>query len=161
MTPKVLVKEIRMSKEYLDRSTQVLQESDSTFSPVEGAFTVAQQMAHIAQTVEWFIDGAFGKGFDMDFENHNKMINFTSLAKAREWVDSAYGRLIATIESKSPEELLAPIEGQPILNGEPKLTIVFGIIEHTAHHRGALTMYSRMRGHTPLMPYMDPASVQA
>lgn len=29
------------------------------------------------------------------------------------------------------------------------------ILEHTAHHRGVLTVHSRLCGHTPAMPYMD------
>ena len=39
--------------------------------------------------------------------------------------------------------------------GLPKFTIVPGIDEHTAHHRGALTVYSRLLGLTPPMPYME------
>jgi uncharacterized damage-inducible protein DinB len=27
------------------------------------------------------------------------------------------------------------------------------MVEHTAHHRGALTVYSRLLGKVPLMPY--------
>jgi len=28
------------------------------------------------------------------------------------------------------------------------------MVEHTAHHRGALTVYSRVLGKVPAMPYM-------
>lgn len=156
MTPEVLVNELKTSKEYLDRSSRCLKEADSTFSPAEGALTPAQQMAHIAQSVEWFMEGAFGAGFDMNFDNHMaQFLPFTSLKKARAWVDKAYADAIRLVESKTAAQMLEPIADQPIMSGMPKLTVVYGIVEHTAHHRGALTIYSRMRGYTPAMPYME------
>ncbi len=45
--------------EYFDRSTAALTEEDATFTPTEGTFTAAQQVAHAAQTIDWFVDGAF------------------------------------------------------------------------------------------------------
>jgi uncharacterized damage-inducible protein DinB len=33
---------------------------------------------------------------------------------------------------------------------------IFGAItDHTAHHRGALTVYARLNGIVPPMPYME------
>ena len=46
------------SKDFFDRSTRVLDEADSGFRPKEGMMTVAQQVAHAAQTLDWFIQGA-------------------------------------------------------------------------------------------------------
>ena len=33
--------------------------------------------------------------------------------------------------------------------------VVSAITDHTAHHRGALTVYARVSGLVPPMPYMD------
>jgi uncharacterized damage-inducible protein DinB len=41
------------------------------------------------------------------------------------------------------------------MGGEPISSIVGAISDHTAHHRGALTVYSRLLGKTPLMPYVE------
>ena len=38
----------------------------------------------------------------------------------------------------------------------PVVAIVGGIEDHTAHHRGALTVYARLLDRVPPMPYMDP-----
>ena len=75
-------------KEYFDRSTRVLEEADSTFAPKEGMFTAAQQVAHVAQTIDWFVAGAFAAdGFSMDFETMDKEVRaVTSLSAARAWV---------------------------------------------------------------------------
>jgi len=40
------------------------------------------------------------------------------------------------------------------MNG-PRLVVIGAISDHTAHHRGALTVYARLLGKEPKMPYMD------
>ncbi len=155
MTAETLVNQLNAAKQYFDKSTECLEEGDSDFCPSEGMFTTAQQVAHTAQTVDWFMEGAFGSGFDMDFEKHNGEVRkVSSLKAARESLDRSFTKLIDLIGSKSMEELSEPIPEGPIMGGVPRMTIVSGLVEHTSHHRGALTVYSRLRGKVPAMPYM-------
>ena len=144
------------SKDFFDRSTRVLDESDSGFRPRPGMMTVAQQVAHAAQTLDWFIEGVSrAEGFDLDFEKHAKTVeSVTSLAAAREWMEKAYGNAIQFLRSRSPEDLSRPLPPGPILGGQPISDIVWAMVEHTAHHRGALTVYSRELGKVPPMPYV-------
>lgn len=158
MNPQVFAAQVKSIKEFFDRSTRCLTEEHSSYKPTDGMMTVAQQVAHVAQTFDWFIEGAFHRedGFDMDFENHMKpVLATTSLAAARAWLDKSCQRAIDEIGSKSMDELMAPLPPGPVMGGEPKLAIVGGIDDHTAHHRGALTVYSRLLGLVPPMPYMD------
>jgi len=143
------------SKDFFDRSTRVLEEADSGFRPQAELMTAAQQVAHVAQTLDWFVDGVSRpEGFDLDFEKHAKEVNaVTSLAAARAWLEKAYTMAIAFLRSKSEAELTAALPDGPILGGQPMGDIVWAMVEHTAHHRGALTVYSRLRGKTPPMPY--------
>jgi uncharacterized damage-inducible protein DinB len=143
------------TKQYFDRSTACLTDEDGDFAPAPGMFTATQQVAHVAQTVDWFMHGAFSpEGFSMDWEGLERKVKaVSSLAEARAWLDRAFANAIATIESKSVEELALPIADGPVLGGEPRTVVVPGIAEHTAHHRGALTVYSRLRKKTPAMPY--------
>lgn len=156
MESQALVGMLQTSEQYLNRSSECLAEDDSGFAPQDGMMSAAQQLAHIAQTVDWFVDGATRpEGFDLDFEAHAREIaGVSSLAKAREWASRAYSRARDVVGGWSAEELSAPLPDGPVLGGEPRSCIVGGIVEHTAHHRGALTVYARMRGHTPAMPYM-------
>ena len=63
-----LLRQLNADVECFTRSTGALTEDDSAFAPVDGVFTAAQQVAHAAQTIEWFFDGAFSPhGFNMDF----------------------------------------------------------------------------------------------
>ena len=164
MNPEMLVAELRSTKDFFDRSTRCLTEEDASFAPAEGTWTVAQQVAHVAQTVDWFIEGAFRpEGFDTDWEKLGaEVARCQSLAEARAWLDKAFARAIEFLGDRTPEELAQPLPADGIMGGAPRFSIVSAISDHTAHHRGALTVYSRLRGRVPAMPYMEmPAEVTA
>jgi len=147
--------ELESSKEFFERSSRVLQEEHSGFAPTPDQYTAAGQVAHTALTVDWFLAGAFGSGWDFNFEEHDRQARaVTSLAVARQMLEEAYGRAIAATVEKSEEEWLQPFADDSIMQG-PKTAVVFEIVEHSAHHRGALTVYSRLLGLKPLMPYME------
>ena len=153
-----LIGNLQSSKEFFDRSTRCLTEQDAEFRPKDEMFTVRQHVAHAAHTLEWFLDGAFGpNGFSMEFDNHVQELDAgaSSLAGARSWFDRALQKAIDAIKERSDEELLAPLPPGPVMGGEPKAAVFHAMVEHTAHHRGALTVYSRLIGHVPAMPYMD------
>jgi len=146
---------ILASKDFFARSTRVLEEGDSGFRPQEGMMSVAQQFAHTAQTLDWFVEGAARpEGFDLDFEKHAKALeSLTSLTAARQMLEAAYSNAIRFLRSRSPEELARPLPPGPVMGGQPVSDIVWAMVEHTAHHRGALTVYSRLLGKVPPMPY--------
>ncbi len=142
------------SKDFFERSTRVLEEADSGFRPKEGMMTVAQQVAHTAVTLDWFVGGARPEGFDLDFEKYAKEAEkVVSLAAARKMLDKSFADAIQFLQSKTAAELASPLAPGPIMAGQPVSNIVWGMVEHTAHHRGALSVYSRLLGKVPPMPY--------
>ncbi len=149
--------ELRTIREFFERSSSCFSEEDSNFSPCEETLTVTQQVAHVAQSVDWFIDGMCSEnGFDMDFENHWKdIMQLKSLDIARKRFTTSIDQAISKIESMTEDELSAPLPDGPVMGGMPKYSVISGISDHTAHHRGALTVYARMLGKQPQMPYMD------
>lgn len=157
MTPDMLIVQLRSIQDYFDRSTRCLQEEDSTFAPAEGMWTAAQQVAHVAQTVDWFFEGAFRpEGFDMDWDKlAGAVARVRSLTEARAWLAAAFARAAETVGSRTPAELTETLPAGGIMGGEPRWTIVPALADHTAHHRGALTVYARLRGRVPAMPYME------
>ena len=164
INPESLIAELESTKKFFDTSTRCLTEDDSAFVPVEGMWTVAQHVAHTAQTVDWFFQGAFRpEGFDMDWEKLGKEVTqVRSLGAARAWLDAAFARAVEAIASRPAEEVNAVMPPNPILGEVPRAHIVSSIVDHTAHHRGALTVYSRLLGRVPAMPYMEePAAVTA
>jgi len=153
--PNSFVEMLKDTKEWFERSTRCLVEEDSTFAPSDGAMTVAQQVAHVAQTVDWFMEGAFRpEGFDLDFEGQGaELMKVQSLAAARAWIDRSFAAAIERTSKSSAQDLAAALPEGPVMGGAPRFAIFGAIQDHTAHHRGALTVYSRLRGHTPAMPY--------
>ena len=149
--------QLQASHEFFERSSRALTEDDSDFAPADGVFTAAQQVAHVAQTIDWFMDGAFNpKGFDTDFEAHDKAVReVDSLEAARAWLSRAVENAIRLIEQKTEEEWSAPLAEGPVMGGQPRHSVFWGITDHTAHHRGALTTYTRLSGKEPPNPYMD------
>jgi len=143
------------SKDFFDRSTRVLEESDSGFRPKDGMMTAAQQVAHVAHTLDWFVQGASRpEGFDLDFASQAAALErVTSLAAARKALESAYANAIQFLRSRSAEDLAKPLPAGPVMGGQPISEIVWAMVEHTAHHRSALTVYSRQLGKVPPMPY--------
>lgn len=158
MNKERMLTDVKYAKECFDRSTRVLKEEHSAHTPAPGMYSVAAQVAHVALTIDWFIDGATKpSGFNMDFEEHDRDARaVTSLAAARRKADKAFARLVDFIESNTQAYHDAAMTAGPLMVGDPRHTIVLGIIEHTAHHRGALTVYSRSLGLAPVMPYMEP-----
>lgn len=157
MQPQNAARQIQETKAYFDRSTRHLTEADSGFTPVEGTWTVAQQVAHTAQTIDWFVEGVFRPGgFEMDFEKMAaEVAGVSSLTEARAWLDRAFEQAAQAFGSRSAAELAEPLPPGPIMGGEPRAAAVGAIVDHTAHHRGALTVYSRLLGQVPAMPYME------
>jgi len=155
MQPEALVAQIRAARKYFDKSTECLDESDSAFAPKPEMFTAAQQVAHVAQTIDWFKDGVFGDGFDMDFAKHEKGVRaVTSLKAARQWLDRSTNAIVAEIEKHSAADLAEPLPKDSIMGAAPRGAALMGLVEHTSHHRGALAVYARLVGKTPAMPYM-------
>lgn len=150
-----LATQILASRDFFERSTSVLEESDSEFRPRAEMMTVAQHVMHAAQTLDWFIDGVTRPGgFNLNFEEPAKALAETrSLAQARAAFEKACQTAADYLRSKTPEELALPLPPGPIMGGQPMSEIVWAMVEHTAHHRGALTVYARLLGKIPPMPY--------
>ena len=105
------VAELESTEQFFNRSTRSLTEEHSGVKPAPDVMTAAQQVAHAAQTIDWFIEGAFRReGFDTNFQAHAKAIeNCTSLTDARAWFAKAVAVAKATLSSRSNAELTAPI----------------------------------------------------
>jgi uncharacterized damage-inducible protein DinB len=157
MPANVHVKVLKQSLRFFGRTCSVFGEDDSRYAPTPGQLSVAQHVAHVAQTIDWFIDGAFRPtGFDLDFAAHHAAVRrVESLAEAFAWLARSVDAATADLEARSEAELTAPIAAGPVMGGEPRAAIIGAIAEHMAHHRGALSVYARLLGYAPPIPYGD------
>ncbi len=149
-----LAVQLETAQRYFQGTTGVFAEEDASFAPTSEMFTVAAQVAHTADTVDWFVRGAFGEGWDLDFAAIDARVRkVTSLAEAQAWLERAFAAAIETVRGATDAELAGPIPDERMFKGMPRSAIVNGIIDHTAHHRGSLAVYARVLGKTPKMPY--------
>ena len=149
-----LVKELESTRTYFKRTLSAFDMEDEGFAPSPELYTVAGHVAHAADSVDWFIEGAFGEGWDMDFEGLiAKAKDVTTLQDATEWFDRAFENAITVVGAASDDVLYGRIPDARIMDGAPRLAVISGIVDHTAHHRGSLAVYARLVGKEPPMPY--------
>ncbi len=156
MNIEILDQQLQKTEEFFLRTASVLTEEHSGFRPAEDMWTTAQVIAHTAQTIDWFFEGAFRpEGFSMDWEAMgNEVTTFDSVDKAKAYFRDAIQRGREKIAQLSIEDLMIPLPAGPIMGGLPRLVIIGSIEDHNAHHRGALTVYARLQGLVAPMPYM-------
>jgi uncharacterized damage-inducible protein DinB len=150
-----LISDLVHAEKFFKAGTAVLDDGDARFAPAPGMFTVTEQIAHTAQTLDWFREGAFRPaGFDMNFAQHReRLAAAANLASARTWLSRSFQDLIGHIRESGQTAMARPLPAGPILGGQPRAAIVGAIVDHTAHHRGSLAVYIRLRGKVPPMPY--------
>lgn len=149
-----LVAELKSTKKFFSRTTSIFEAADAGYAPHPDLYTVAGHIAHTADSVDWFIEGAFGAGWNMDFDTLiAKAKAVTSLQDANAWLDRAFANAIKVVGAASDKDLMSPIPDTQIMAGAPRSAVVGGIVDHTAHHRGALSVYARLLGKVAPMPY--------
>jgi uncharacterized damage-inducible protein DinB len=90
----------------------------------------------------------------MNFEEQIELVMAVhSLSSARAWFEKSVAGAIGILAAQNDAELMAPLPPGPILGGMPRIGIVREIVDHTAHHRGVLTAYARMKDIVPPDPY--------
>jgi hypothetical protein len=149
-----ILADIEATRAFFDRSISQLAEADSGFKATPESTTAAFQIAHVAQTIDWFREGGYEGNWRMDFEAMNgEIASVTSLTKAKAMLAAAWDRLRAATEALTEVQLLETLPDNPILPGRARFHVVSGLVDHCAHHRGALALYTRLLGKVPPMPY--------
>jgi len=154
MSPKLqhydFANQLLASQDFFDRSTRVLDEADSGFRPREGMMTGrAAGRAHSPDSRLVHRGITRPGGFDLDFEKHaSTLAAVTSLAAARQMLESAYANSAnscARAARRISHNRSRPAPSWAANHQRHRM----GMVEHTAHHRGALTVYSRLLGKVP------------
>ena len=154
--PQETVDVLQKQQQFLMNVVGDFTEEHADYKPTGEMMTVAQQVRHIARVTDWFREGAFGSGFNMDFESEAvEMMKPVTLEQAREELNRSFRELFERVGPLSHEEVSAPMAPNPILGECPKFVALNANGDHIAHHRGALTVYLRLLGMTPKMVYMD------
>lgn len=178
------VRRIQNHRTAFRRTMDCFADADATFRPAPGMLTVADQVLHVINSNEYMLSGLFGPfdgigpasrwqaGFgDLswvqyantgDFDAHlpaspELVAARTSVVAALELFDQACFIVSLVLGQKRPEELAAPLPPNPLfpVDGLTCEDLLESMLDHTAHHRGALSQYARLLGHDPKLPYYD------
>ena len=156
MLAQQLIEELNVTEQFFFATIEPLIDADGAYRPVDDLYTVTSHLHHVAASITWFIDGAFRRddGFAMNFEDHiAESHQADDFAACKAMVHDAFEDARSVISQQSDEALLSALPEGPIMGGAPRLAVVSGIADHTAHHRGALSVYIRLLGKVPPMPY--------
>ena len=83
--------ELESTRKFFLTTLSIFDEADSRFAPHPEMYTVAGQVAHAAITVDWFMAGGFGAGWDENYEEHIRQAKaVTSLATAKAMLVKAF-----------------------------------------------------------------------
>ena len=103
----------------------IFAEEDAGFAPSPNSTPSPAHIAHAADSVEWFVDGAFGEGWNMAFEGLIAAARAVeTLEEAVAWLDRAFEKVIATFPAASDEDLAAPIRDDRIMPGSSRSAVV-------------------------------------
>jgi hypothetical protein len=182
--PHPFVWKLLMHQEFFHRTLECFRDEDASFRVAPETMTAAGQVLHAAGAIEFFLSGLFGpfdgwsplskrqRGFvDMSWtESSNRSPEEQntspevqeagrSLGKAVELFDQSMASAIALFGARTVGELVqVPLAPNPIFPPGFTAADVFEILlDHTAHHRGALAQYARGLGREPKIPYFDMA----
>ena len=148
--------QIDSARKFFDRTTGIFEEKDGGFRATPESMSVVAQIAHTAHTIDWFREGAFQDRWRMDFQAMvAEMAKVETLSQARRLLADAWDRLHRAVEGMAEEKLAEPMAENPIVGTRRRAYAVDGIVDHCAHHRGALSVYARLVGKVPPMPYGD------
>jgi len=121
---------VKQALQFFSRTCSVFSEDDSQYAPTAGQFTVAQHVAHVAQTIDWFMVGGFRpEGFDLDFAAHQQDVReCTSLQDAMIWLVQSVDNANLVPPSSRPLPSTPPTIADPSL-----CTLGFWVTLHLCH----------------------------
>lgn len=108
----------------------------------------------MAQTIEWFFEGAFRPcGFSMQWEAMDRQVRSgKSLAEGELLARARFRRRSGGHCVAQRGKVGGAAAGGIHPGGAPRFTILGTIGDRTAHHRGALAVYARLRRKVPPVP---------
>ncbi|MFY8300823.1 DinB family protein [Pseudoalteromonas sp. SS15] len=172
-----------MHNEFFLRTLSAFNDEDSNFRPQQNMLSVKDQVMHTVGAIELFVSAYLATLESTSKITHTSFrpgqvwlgsstavtdMRWTQNADKKQFDEEVNMEEIKAIFSKTmayaSDAFAIPSEvelQQPI--GENSLVpdffcaedIIEIMLDHTAHHRGALAQYARLLGHSPKIPYFD------
>lgn len=166
-------------REFFRRALSCFSEADAGYRPRPDMLSVVGHIHHTTASIELMLSGilrAFPRFADrryasrrpgMDWQdwgmewvqraNRDNVLADLTLATALRAFDETMDIVGEVFGALTAEELQQPLADNPMRLPSAFAVLYFGIFDHTAHHRGALSQYARLLGKEPRIPYFDMA----
>ena len=163
-----LVKQLETTQTFFKKTLSIFAPEDEGFAPFPELYSVAGHVAHVAESIDWFLEGAFGDGWDLEFDAMiTKAKAVTSLVEASEWMERAFANAIAVVSAASDQVLLESIPDTRIMGrgAAPRCGVrdprshcsrsrIVGSLRTTDRQRAADTLLRGRRCPTPGPQFM-------
>lgn len=180
----VMAMRLQRHKGFFHRTVSCFEEKDATFRPRDNMLSVAGQIMHVTAAIELTLSGlihnierfkdmkpvsrrgptatwiALDYGFtSLNWANESnkeipEFVERPTLAASLRAFDETIDMATEMFGGLTPQELMQPLPKTPMPMQNP-IQILEMLIDHTAHHRGALAQYARLLGYEPKFPYFD------
>lgn len=175
---------LNIHREFFRRTTASFRSEEGSFQPRPDMLSVNGQILHVTAAIELFLSGLFvafdrfkgsrwvsfrGEGeswigldggfADMGWTEqasleHESDDGAKPLEAALTAFDETMSIAAAVFSQLTPEEMTSALPPNPLDLRTPQHVLEI-LLDHTAHHRGALAQYARLLGHDPSIPYFD------
>ena len=136
-----ILKHLKTSRDFTLKVAEAMPEADYSFKLTPAQMSFAQQMVHLSQGLDYFIDPIVGEK-----PNPAKPASLSKsdvIAFEKKAFDHAIER-VGTLTSEQIGKDYKSEEGT--MSG---FDLLLGMLDHTTHHRASAEMYLRAKGITP------------
>jgi uncharacterized damage-inducible protein DinB len=142
-----IVSRLKNSRDFTLKVADAMPASDYDFKLTKPQMSFAQQMAHIGESMDYFMSVFSGE------KPHPAKPTSMSKTDVMAYVKAQYDKAIESASKLTSEQIEKNYKGGEggSMNG---LADLIAMLEHAAHHRASAEMYLRAKGITP-PSYMD------
>jgi uncharacterized damage-inducible protein DinB len=139
--PSVFMKHLKTSREFTLKVADQMPESSYDFKLTPPQMSFAEQMVHLAQSMEFLLapfSGEKASGGKPTSMSKKDIIAF---------MGKSFDRAIERVSKLTPEQMSKTYNsGEGTMTG---LEMLMFLLDHTTHHRASAEMYLRAKGITP------------
>jgi uncharacterized damage-inducible protein DinB len=136
-----VVKHLTTSRDFTLKVAEAMPADDYGFKLTPPQMSFAQQMVHLSQGLTYFLSPFTGEKPNPGkpkSESKEDVIAF---------VRQSFDNAIATVSKLTPEQIDKTYKSEE--GTSSGMDLLFGMLDHTTHHRASAEMYLRAKGITP------------
>lgn len=137
----LVLKHLKTSEDFTVKVAEAMPASDYDFKLTPPQMSFGQQLVHLSQAFDYILSPFSG---EKPNPPKPKSMNKEDIIA---FVKSSFDRAISRISNLTPEQVSRTYKFEGFT--ESGQDLLFGVLDHTTHHRASAEMYLRAKGITP------------